>query len=284
MSGAAPSLSVSIPAPDPVPRLLRDLVHERTGIYFDDERFGTLLEKLEDRVRELNCPSYLEYYYVLKYDEHGPSEWKRVMDAFSVQETYFWRESDQIQALVHHIVPAWFKTSMAPLRIWSAACATGEEPYSLAIALREGGWSGHPIEIVATDGSEAALAKARGGLYRERSFRALPASLREKYFTAGPRGYQLDRSILERVHFHYANLVNPTDTLPFSGAQCIYCRNVFIYFSQAAITRVVAGFADHMPGGGHLFVGSSESLLKLTTEFELAEIDGAFVYVRKPRR
>ena len=280
-SGSKDSLAPLIP--EAVPKLLRDLIHERTGLFFEPEHFDTLLEKLQPRVVAHGCRSYLDYYYILKYDEKGPDEWRRVMDAFSVQETYFWREVDQVRALVDVVVPQWFARGATPLRIWSAACATGEEPYTIAIALEQAGWGSHPIEIVASDASEAALEKARAGLYRERSFRALPLELREKYFTSAPGGAQLDRRIMERVAFHRANLVVPVETNPLARAQVVFCRNVFIYFSAASISRVVAAFAAQMPAGAHLFVGASESLLRLTTEFELEEIRGAFVYVRKPR-
>ena len=178
--------SGKITAQPPIPKLLRDLVHERSGIYFDDDRLELMLEKLEPRAVALNCWSFLDYYYILKYDEKGSEEWRRVMDVFSVQETYFWRELDQIRVLVDKLVPAWFAKTSQPLRIWSAACATGEEPYSIAIALREAGWGDRPIQIFASDASDAALVKARAGLYRERSFRSLPEALKQKYFE--PRG------------------------------------------------------------------------------------------------
>ena len=276
--------SASLPAPEPVPRLLRDLVHERTGIFFEDARLGSLLEKLHDRAVANDCRSYLDYYYVLKYDERGPEEWRRVQDAFSVQETYFWRESDQLDALVGEIVPAWFRehSSTAPLRIWSAACATGEEPYSIVMALRENGWGDHPIEVIASDASETALAKARLGVYRERSFRVLSAGLRERYFTPAAGGLQLDPAIMARVSFRQINLAAPEQAALLANAPVIFCRNVFIYFSPASIARVVASFARYMPAGGNLFVGASESLLKVTDDFELLQLGSAFVYRRKP--
>src|SRR5262245_29906436 len=198
-----------IAVPDGVPLLLRDLIHDRTGLYFEMERADVLLDKLRQRVLAHDCRSYLDYYYILKYEEKGPAEWLRVMDAFSVQETYFWREMDQVRTLVDAIVPRWFAQNLAPLRIWSAACATGEEPYTIAIALQEAGWAHHPIEIVASDASEAALERARAGLYRERSFRTLPPELRDKYFTPAPGGSQLRREIMDRVKFQRANLVIP---------------------------------------------------------------------------
>jgi chemotaxis protein methyltransferase CheR len=267
-------------AKDPIPQLLRDLIHERTGIYFEPDRFDMMLEKLEPRALAHRCRSYLDYFHILKYDEKGDEEWRRVMDAFSVQETYFWRETDQVHALVGELVPRWFKNHTTPLRIWSAACATGEEPYTLAIALREGGWGGHPIEILASDASETALTKARAGIYRERSFRSLPPSLKAKYFDAHGEEFLLKPEIRARVTFRWANLMNIEELPESAGSAVIFCRNVFIYFSRASIKRVADSFADRLPAGGHLFVGASESLLKLTDRFDLEEIRGAFAYVR----
>lgn len=276
--------SVPLTVPAGVPMLLRDLIHERAGLYFEPDRFDTLLDKLRDRALTHGCRSYLDYYYLLKYEEHGPGEWLRVMDAFSVQETYFWREFAQIRLLVDVIVPAWFRQHTRPLQIWSAACATGEEPYSLAIALREAGWSNHPISVFASDASEAALEKARGAVYRERSFRALPPNLRAKYFEPPTaEGSRLRRELLPPVSFQRANIVVPAEIATLAAAPVVFCRNVFIYFSPDAIRRTVASFARAMPEGGHLFVGASESLLRLTEEFEMREAEDAFAYVRKPR-
>ena len=280
-SPTAPGDATRIVVQASVTELLRDLIHERTGVYFEPDRFDMMLEKLEPRASERRCQSYLDYYYILKYDENADEEWRRVMDAFSVQETYFWREFDQIDAFVERIVPDWFKRSSLPLRIWSAACASGEEPYSIAMALCEAGWGNHPIEIFASDASDAALAKARMGIYRERSFRSLPASLRAKYFQAKGDVSILDPGIRARVNFQWANLVNLSDFPPPGNVEVIFCRNVFIYFSPNSIKRVIGSFARRVPGGGHLFIGSSESLLKLTDDFELQELGPAFVYARE---
>ena len=270
-------------APEGVPLLLRDLIHERTGLYFEADRTDLLLDKLRERAESHGCRSYLDYYYILKYDEQAPAEWLRVMDAFSVQETYFWRESSQIDAFVRHIVPAWFAHHRAPLRVWSAACASGEEPYSLVIALLEAGLGHLPVEIYGSDASEAALVRARAGLYRERSFRALAEPLRAKYFQPHPDGWQLDPQIVARVSFQRANLVDPAEIDLLARASVIFCRNVFIYFSPDSIRRAAAFFAERMLPPAYLFVGSSESLLKISSDFELHEIDDAFVYRRKDR-
>lgn len=278
-----PPNPASLPVTPGLPLLLRDLIHDRIGVYFEPDRLDTMLDKLRDRALAHNCQSYLDYYYLLKYDDQGPLEWRRVMDAFSVQETYFWRELSQIRALVDVIVPTWFKTHTGPLRILSAACASGEEPYSLAIALCEAGWASASIEIFASDASEVALAKAQAGLYRERSFRALPLELRQKYFEPAGDTLRIRRNLLPAVTFKNANLVAASEIAELARADVIFCRNVFIYFSGEGIRRTVNIFAENMPDGGHLCIGASESLLKLTADFELREIQEAFVYVRKPR-
>ena len=263
--------------------LLRDLVHERTGLYYDSGRAEQLLDRVAPLVIARGFQSYLDYYYLLKYDEEGASEWPRVMDALSVQETYFWREADQFKALVEQIVPA-----LAPryahggLRIWSAPCATGEEPLSLAMALNEAGWFDRlPIEVHGSDGSEAALAKARTGRYRERSFRALPPALREKYFLKDGDGWIVRPELCRRVQWSRVNLACDTEVRPLAASPVVFCRNMFIYFSERSLRETVRVLAESMPAGGYLCVGASESLLQVTSAFELEQMGTAFVYVRR---
>ncbi|HYE32966.1 MAG TPA: protein-glutamate O-methyltransferase CheR [Methylomirabilota bacterium] len=261
--------------------LLRDLIHERTGIFFEETRLDLLQEKIEPLAAAKGCRSCLDYYYLLKYEANGTEDWALLMDALSVQETYFWRESSQIHALANVIAPAWFaRNPSSPLRIWSAASATGEEAYSIAIALVEAGWGSHPVQIYGSDGSPSAIAKANAGVYREKAFRTLAEPLRRKYFTPQGSEWALNPEIKSRVKFQRANLLEPEQIDTLARAQVIFCRNVFIYFSAHAIRQTVATFARRMPSGGHLFVGASESLLRLTSDFELREIGDAFVYVR----
>jgi chemotaxis protein methyltransferase CheR len=267
-------------------RLLRDLIHERTGIFFDNGKGDILTDKLSPLVIERGFTSLLDYYYLLKYDEAGQDEWLNVMNALSVPETYFWREMDQVRALVETVVPSWFAAPGAgPLKVWSAACATGEEPLTIAMALAEAGWLGRvPVEIQASDASPAAIEKARRGVYRERSFRNLPAELRAKYFTqeGETKTWRVDAKLHACVSWGVVNLMNEADVAPRASANVIFCRNVFIYFSDQTISRTVRTFAAHIRPPGYLFVAASESLLRLSEDFELQEIGNAFVYVRRP--
>lgn len=260
--------------------LLSALIHETTGILFEPEREDLLVQKLAPLLEEIKCSSYLDLYYLLKYRENGNADWERVMDVLSVPETYFWREMGQVDALVRSVAPAWFKRTPAPLRIWSAGCATGEEPLTILMALLEAGFGGHTIEIHGSDASAASLHKARQGFYREKSFRCLPHPLRARYFTPVPGGWQVNPELARKITYHRANLQAREEIESLARFPIIFCRNVFIYFSRHAIRQTLATFAARMPSGGILFIGATESLLKLTVDFELREIHGAFAYYK----
>ncbi|HEY9876320.1 MAG TPA: CheR family methyltransferase, partial [Candidatus Obscuribacterales bacterium] len=253
--------------------LLRDLINERMGVYYENDKRNLLMDKLSPRLSEQSFNSFLDYYYLLKYDDPADEEWKYVMDALSVQETFFWREIDQIKALVDVLVPQYFADyPHKTLKIWSAACATGEEPLTIAIALNEAGWFERaPIEIYASDASPSAIAKAKQGLYRERAFRNLSPTLKARYFRKEQDYWRILPGIHARIQWETANLVVETDIKRLAAVPVIFCRNVFIYFSESAISKTVQLFHAAMPTPAYLFVGASESLLKLTNDFEFQE-------------
>jgi chemotaxis protein methyltransferase CheR len=265
--------------------LLRDLVHERTGLFYENGRYETLSERLAPLVIERGFQSFLDFYYLLKYDEReAPAEWQRVADALSVQETYFWREIDQIRGMACRLLPGIVRAApYEPVRIWSAPCATGEEPLTIAMVLEELGWFARAaIEIHASDVSPTAIVKAQAARYRERSFRALPPSLREKYFVEADGASRPDPALHRRVRsWSVVNLMKPAEVEPYASSPLIFCRNAFIYFSPKAVKQVVDMLADHMPTPGYLFVGASESLLSVTDRFMLDDLDRAFVYTKR---
>jgi chemotaxis protein methyltransferase CheR len=264
--------------------LLRDLVQSHAGIYYDDGRLESLGDRLSPLAIERGFDSLLDYYYLLKYDGEAAREWIRAVDALSVQETYFWREADQLHALTTHLLPRLVQLGRRRIRIWSVPCASGEEPLSLALALEESGWFARlPIEIHASDASEAALRKAAAGHYAERSFRQLAEPLREKYFDydGKARDWVVKPSLKARVTtWSRVNVVQPVEVAALATADVIFCRNLFIYFAPSTIRQVTEQFADRMPSPGYLCVGAAESLLRVTSRFELQEIAGSFVYLK----
>jgi chemotaxis protein methyltransferase CheR len=264
--------------------LLRDLIHERIGLFFDNGRCDMLTDRLAPLVVERGFQSLLDYYYLLKYDDDARTEWPRVMDALSVSETYFWREIDQVRAVVNVVVPALVAAQPdVPVRIWSIPCASGEEPLTIAMALDQAGWfSRARFEIHGSDASEAAVARARAGRFRERSFRILPPALRERYFSRAGDEWAVDPELHARIRsWSVVNLMDAAQVAPMARAAVIFCRNVFIYFSEKGIRQVSEVFARHMPAPGYLCVGASESLLRVTTRFQLEEMGGAFIYVKR---
>lgn len=265
--------------------LLRELIHDRVGLAYENGRGELLSDRLAPLVVARGFRSFLDLYYLLKYDERSTeAEWREVVNALSVQETYFWREVDQMRALSCHVLPELARSAATrPIRIWSAPCASGEEPLTIAMALEESGWFQRlPIEIHAADASTEAIEKARAGRYRERSFRALPPDLRQKYFVERDGVFSPVAPLRARIaSWSVVNLMDAREVRPYASSPIIFCRNAFIYFSPQNIRRVVRTFEEAMPTPGFLFVGASESLVSVTDRFMLEDYERAFVYTKR---
>jgi chemotaxis protein methyltransferase CheR len=265
--------------------LLRDLIHERTGLFYDTSRYDSLSDRLAPLVLERGFRSFLDFYYLLKYDQgEGPAEWRKVIDALSVPETYFWREIDQLRGIACRLLPDLARAARhRPIRIWSVPCASGEEPLTIAMVLEETGWFQRAeIEIHGSDGSEAQIAKARAARYRERSFRALPAELREKYFEPANGAFTPVADLRNRVtSWSVVNLMSDSEVAEHARSPVIVCRNAFIYFSPQSVRKVVDTFAAYMPTPAYLLIGASESLMTITDRFMLDDLDRSFVYVKR---
>jgi len=267
-----------------VTTIVRELIHERLGLFYDAGHSDQLADRLAPLVVARGFDSFMDYYYLLKYSADA-DEWGRVMDALSVQETYFWREIDQIRAVVGCIVPRLIDDLRGrSLRIWSAPCATGEEPLTVAMVLDEGKWFARaPIEIIGSDASRAAVETAARGRYGARAFRNLAPALRERYFTPVGDHWLVAPELQRRVTYDVVNLVAPDEVARHGDAPIVFCRNVFIYFSDRSIRRTLDTFAQLMPDPAYLCVGASESLLRMGSRFQLQEIGGAFIYVKNGR-
>jgi chemotaxis protein methyltransferase CheR len=281
MSFNADSLGLSRSA---VP-LLRDLVHERTGLFYENSRCDLMADRLSGLVTDSGLQSFLDYYYFLKYDTPATgTEWARVMDALSVPESYFWREIDQLQAVVSTVLPVLAqRTPSRTITIWCVPCAGGEEPLTLAMLLENAGWFQRTdIALHASDASPLVLERAQQGRFRDRAFRVMPPHQRDRYFTRCGDAWKVDPALHARVRsWSVVNLRNLADVGPRAQADIILCRNVFIYFSPSAIAQVVDVFADRMPVPGYLCIGATESLLRVTDRFDMEEIGGAFMYVKR---
>jgi chemotaxis protein methyltransferase CheR len=259
--------------------LFTSLVEEVSGISYglsDNELF---VSKVADHALELGYSSLLDYYYRLRYDDREGYEIRRLIDALLVHETYFFRELPPLVELVDdHLATICKQRGRA--RVWSAGCATGEEPFTLAMLLDDRGLL-DKVEIVATDISSAVLARAASGRHSRRALReGHPPALAARYLEVSPQGVIVAPRIRSAVRFERINLIDAPAIAKLGSFDAILCRNVLIYFKETRVLSVVERFASALEPGGLLAVGVSESLLRFGTSLTCEERGGAFFYRR----
>ncbi len=262
----------------PVFVILSALIEERTGLHYDWSDCELLVDKLTPRVSERGLESMLDYYYYLRYDPGAEAELAALVEALVVNETYFFRESAALEVVAKSFVPELLAQGVRP-RIWSAACATGEEPLTLAMLLDAEGLL-DKVTLVATDISARVLARAREGVYVRRSLRALPPETVGRWLEPCGDGMRVVPRIVDAVSFQQLNLVDDQQLAALGTFDFVLCRNVLIYFSDPVIEKVLAGIARCLKPEGRLLVGASESLLRLNSAFVCEEHAGVFVYRR----
>ena len=269
----------------------REFIAERTGLYFKDHDRRVLREGIRERVISCGFESGGDYYTFLLSAPEGKEEMKKLLDRLIVGHTYFFRNRSHFRALREEVLPEIIDRkaranpgdpSRPELRIWSAGCSTGEEPYSIAMAVRDVAPNPDALEVrvYATDISNRALAMGRIGGYGKNAMRRVDAWHLERYFTADPaepNGYCVKDEIRQMVEFSYLNIWK--DPFPV-GFDVVFCRNVFIYFRRETIVEVVDKFYESLHEGGSLFVGDAEGLHYLTNRFE-ARSSPDVIYYRK---
>lgn len=261
---------------------LRDLISRASGIFFEADARGSLERRLRPRVEALHLADFEHYFLHLQSDRDGGEELQRALDAVAVHETYFFREERALRAFAEEMLPqiAARNASTRTLRVWSAGCSTGEEPYTLAMLVRESGlfddWN---VELSASDLSRRDIEEARAGVYRERSFRSIDEARRARYFNASDDGSSLvSDDLRDTVNFHCFNLVASPRSQTFSGLDVIFCRNVLLYFGHDARRHAVEGFHRQLKPGGYLVLGAAESLFTLDAPFRLVHLRHDLVY------
>jgi len=275
------SLNHHLDLPDDIFRQLRDEIYKRSGMFFADSSKYLVQKRLSPRAREMNFDSFQKYFYFLQYDPRSDAEYDHIFDLITTNETYFFREPAQLTAFAEEIVPELLgRKPVKKVRIWSAGCASGEEPYSIAILLQENGWFKQAsIEIFGSDLNQQVLARARRGIYRENSFRSTSQILREKYFTRQPDGsWQISDEIRNRVSLGRMNIYDQARVSLLGSLDVVFCRNVIIYFDDASKRTVINNFYQRLVDGGYLLLGHSESLISLSTQFKLKHLKNDMVY------
>ncbi len=272
------------PLPEEVFRLMRDLIRDYCGIYFDDGSRYILEKRLSRRVRKLHLSSFRDYYRHLLYDRNRKEELTSIIDILTVNETYFFREKNQLKTFSEDVLPELNEKNKDTkrLRIWSAGCSTGEEPYTIAmLVLEKGSFHDWTIEILGSDINQRVIHVARKGIYRKNSFRTTEEYFLNKYFVEENGFFRISSNVKQQVNFNLLNLLDPYKAKLVGKMDVIFCRNVLIYFDLLSRKKVVDIFSEQLAEGGYLLLGHAESLINISTAFQLKHFKHDMLY-QKP--
>jgi len=285
---AQPGLSSIPPLSDEMFILLREYIYDRTGIFFPEKKKYLLEGRLGKRIQFLRLDGYEEYLQLLKYGSKKEDEFDHLCEAVTINETFFYRNEPQFDVLEQVIIPELVaaKQSVGPpkLRIWSAACSTGEEPYTVALLYLEKLRHRFPalsVEIVGTDINASVLQTATKGSYGDYSVRNLAPQYLEKYFITGNGRFHLKDPVREMVTFQYHNLYDRGQMRMKRNFDIIMCRNVLIYFDMKSKIQVVAELYNNLNRGGYLLIGYSELLHGISSAFKIKSFAKTTAYKKE---
>jgi chemotaxis protein methyltransferase CheR len=266
-------------------RMFADLLRRHCGLHFGPDARILLEKRLARRLRALELDSFAAYHYRIRSTSLHNEEFANLIDELTTNETYFFRERSQLQALVGEIFVELQEERRGrrrgPITVWSAGCSSGEEPYSIVVLANEAGMvPGKDLHVYASDISRRMLRKARQGLYREASFRETEPALRQKYFSEKDGLWRISDEVKKHVDFIHLNLIDRTKISLLGAMDVILCRNVIIYFDVENKRKVIQTFHEKLRPSGHLLLGHSESLINLSNSFELRHLRKDLVYRR----
>ncbi|MTJ92835.1 MAG: chemotaxis protein CheR [Desulfovibrio sp.] len=264
---------------------LRDFIYQQCGIFIAENRKYLVENRLSNRIKELNLKSYNDYYNFLRFDGSRRTELNKLFEVVTTNETSFFRNPPQLEVFQKSVLPDILdqcrKAGRKKLRIWSAGCSTGEEPYTLAIILHEvlkSEISSWDIKITANDLSEAVLAAARRGVYNDYALRTTPKEIADAYFIKEDTQYKIKPELKSLISFGQINLNDREQLKRVEKSQIVFCRNVIIYFDDEMKRKVINAFYDNLEINGALLIGHSESLHNISRAFQLEHHKGTIVY------
>ena len=254
----------------------RSIIYNESGIHFSESNRAILESRLRERLKAADISEVASYYSLIKSDE---GELKVLLDSVTTNLTRFFRNQAHFQSFEYYVIPRIVEQKKEQgskqIRIWSAGCSTGEEPYSIAILLSEILPPGFTVEITASDLSLKSLMTAKEGYYPETRVNDVPAKYLTKYFEKVSGGYRVLDSVKKLITFDYHNLKFDSGK---QNLDIIFCRNVIIYFDEAAQKAAIEKFWNSMAPDSYLFIGHSESLFGMKTRFEFVKTDWATLY------
>ncbi len=276
---------------NPVSYQIRDLIYGVAGIFHNDNRLAFLEDRCGRRMKELSIPSLRQYHEVLTRSAQRTNEMHLLLNEITVGETCFFRNQPQLAALQRLVLPSIVaskeKLPYKHLRIWSAGCSTGEEPYTMAMILLEEAQRflrGFTFEIIATDLNDRSLQRCQEGVYGDYALRNVSPEQLRKYFdpVAGTRDYRVRDEVRKLIKFSRVNLLDDARMLFIKSLDVIFCCNVLIYFDGASKKRVIQHFYNNLLPHSYLFLGHAESLFGVNDDFRLVHFPGAMAYIKSP--
>jgi chemotaxis protein methyltransferase CheR len=254
----------------------RNLIYNESGIHFTATNRSILESRLKERLREKEVASVKDYFAVITKDQ---GELKSFLDSITTNLTRFFRNQAHFDAMEHHVIPELINIKKASgnniIKIWSAGCSTGEEPYTIAMLMSEILPSPWKYEVIASDLSLKCLMIAKEGFYKDAQIVGIPDAYLKKYFEKVDGGYKVIPELQSKIRFDYHNLKHEAG---MRGLDVIFCRNVIIYFDDVAQTAVINRFWDAMAPKSFLFIGHSESLFGMDTKFEFVKTQWSTLY------
>jgi chemotaxis protein methyltransferase CheR len=264
---------------------IRDEVYRKLGLFFEDNKVYFIQKRLEKRMEALGVGSFADYGFLLRFGDKDGKEMQALANLVTTNETYMFREFEQLQGFADHCLPMVLKPLEAAhdrrLRIWSAGCSSGEEPYTLAIILMEvmHDWRSWDIKIKATDIDQVRLEMARRAVYDVRSVKEIPPEYFDRHIAQRPDGdFAVKPQTAKLVDVEHLNLSDRMAMRAMRQFDFIFCRNVLIYFDDASRKAVVDHFYNALKPGGFIFLGHSESIGRISTAFKLLRVGQHLVY------
>lgn len=262
---------------------MTDYIYRKTGIFLELEKhFDKLAKYIDARAKVIGADSFRKYFYTLRFEDKEGKEFQELMNAMTVNETYFYREKEQFEVLVDRILPELHSTKpkAAPIRILCAPCSTGEEPYSVILHLLEEARliEDRDIEVVGIDIDSTVIAKANAAKYSERSVHAIPPGVLAKYFKKRALGFELIDDLVGTVDFKVSNVFDKMQMRQLGKFDVIFSRNMLIYFDDASRKEVAMTFYDMLNIGGYVLLGHAEYMSRITSVFKAKKIDSTLIY------
>jgi chemotaxis protein methyltransferase CheR len=270
---------------DPAWIRIRDLIYQVSGIYQAENKFYLLVTRATRRMAVVGARSPREYLEFLTARPSRDTEMRNLLNEITIGETCLFRSLPQIDAFRRVVLPsiaeAKKRLSFTKIRLWSAGCSTGEEPYTLSMIMMEeteAALKGWTFEVVATDLNDRSVAKAQEGVYNDYAVRNVPPDFMRKYFTKVGSEFRVADSVKSHITFSRLNMLDDSKMLFMRGLDVIFCCNVLIYFDGKSKGRTVQHFYNALFPNGYFFLGHSESLYGINEKFHLVHFPGATAY------